>query len=84
MDLIESYLNSKDVLLENDSCDMKGNSYGKTIEEIAKKHGVEISNKEFRTKIATMISLDHLYEASNYYTLLEEMEKKFKKNNLTS
>lgn len=71
-----------------------GMSEGMTVEDIAKKHGVDVSiiNNQIKmgvkvevehTKdknVAAEIAKDHLTETPFYYDYLEEMEKEFKEN----
>jgi len=70
-----------------------GKSSGKTIEEIAKKHGVSVKSIEDQIKmgvkveaehttnkdVAKEIAMDHLDEFPNYYTELSKTETRMKK-----
>lgn len=69
---------------------LKGLAAGKTIEDIAKKHNVDLNDlkKEFQKgtrveyehtkheKVAKLIALDHLFEDPKYYTKLAQVESK--------
>ena len=71
-----------------------GMAEGMTVEDIAKKHGVDVSviNKQIKMgikiehehspddNVAAEISKDHLTETPFYYDYLEEMESEFKEN----
>lgn len=71
-----------------------GKSEGLTPDDVAKKHGVEVSviNKQIKMgieiehehspddKVAAEIAKDHLVETPYYYDYLEAMEKEFKEN----
>lgn len=72
-----------------------GKSDGKTVEDIARHHGVPVEEIEAQLKIgmkiemehtddsdlAKEIALDHLWEFVNYYTELTKLEDKLKKQN---
>ena len=80
-------MNKFDSLLESL---LNGLSKGKTIEDIAKKHNVDLEELKTEwdkgTKVETEhtsneamakeIAKDHLFEDPKYYTKLAEMEKK--------
>lgn len=80
-------MNKFDSLLESL---LNGLSKGKTIEDIAKKHNVDLEELKAEwdkgTKVETEhtsneamakeIAKDHLFEDPKYYTKLAEMEKK--------
>jgi hypothetical protein len=69
-----------------------GKASGKTVEDIAKKHGVSVEYIEKQLKMGMEIekehspdpatrkeiSLDHLEEFKDYYTRLDKMEKSAK------
>ena len=71
-----------------------GFAEGMTVEDIAKKHGVDVSviNKQIKMgikiehehspsdEVAAEISKDHLTETPFYYDYLEKMEEEFKEN----
>lgn len=71
-----------------------GKSDNLTIEDLAKKHKVDLNKIKDQVKqgvkvemehtnnprIALEIVLDHLFESASYYTKLKEMEKTFKKD----
>jgi hypothetical protein len=83
--LIENILKF-DVLIENI---LNGLARGKSLENIAKKHGVDlksienelskgVSVEKEHTKskeVAKTIAMDHLYEDPKYYTKLAKAEK---------
>lgn len=89
---VEIVLNGKIYLLEEgDKIDLipGGKTDKRTIEDVAKKHGVDVEyiKKQLEIgieielehtkdkKIAEEIALDHLWEIKDYYTRLKKMEK---------
>lgn len=76
-----------------DKIALSGVASGKTVEDIAKKHGVDVSAIEEQVRIglevekehtddeatARLIALDHLWEIPDYYTRLNKMEDEAKK-----
>ena len=75
-----------------DKIALSGVASGKTVEDIAKKHGVDVSTIEEQVRlgievekehtddeaIARLIALDHLWEIPDYYTRLKYMEDEAK------
>jgi hypothetical protein len=73
-----------------------GIAKGKSLEDIAKKHGVSIDAIKAQLKIGTKIerehtksnqlakkiAMDHLWEKPNYYTLLKKVEEDAPVNNV--
>jgi len=69
---------------------INGLAKGKTLEDLAKKHGVSIDHLQNQLnrgieieiehtkqkKIAKKIAMDHLFEDPDYYTKLLKLEKK--------
>ena len=93
-----SKINLKNLIVEVSKEKISGGKASKlSIEDIAKKHGVDVSviksqlkigikiEMEHTTdpKIAREIAMDHLSEFSNYYTKLRKMEKEMSESNLT-
>lgn len=73
--------------------DLKGKSYGMTVQDIADKHDVPVEDIEKQLEmgikverehtpnkeLARKIAMDHIEEFSNYYTSLKKMEDQLKK-----
>lgn len=90
-DILDS-IDKKEEVLEKSEKIEGGLADNKSIEDIAKKHGVSVSKiiKELNKGIdiekehtddeekATEIAKDHLMEISDYYTRLDKMEKQAK------
>lgn len=72
-----------------ESCGLSGLSKGKSLQDLAKKHKVDLKHMSHQLKIgikiesehtksldvAKTIAMDHLFEDPDYYTKLEKMEK---------
>lgn len=88
--IISSFLNEDEI--------PGGKADGKSVEDIAKKHGVPVSQIKAQLRMgikvefehtndidkATEISLDHLDECPTYYTRLKKMEKECEVDEMVS